>query len=94
MIRRRASGWSIGARILAAVVGGYAVTYCMTAMLVGALPMTRGDAVIAAPLMAWIVYVAVVLWCFTARSLMQAVTPLAAIILVALAWHLVLACAG
>ena len=62
------------ARPLAAVAGGYALTTAFTAAAAMALAQrsTRVDAVLAATLLAWLVYVLAIAWVFFARTAWQA----------------------
>ena len=55
-------------RVLAATLGGYAFTYAFTAALARLLPLAPVDAVMVASLPSFLVYLAVVLWAFAARS--------------------------
>lgn len=59
---------SIVSRLLAALLGGYALTYAATAALAKALPVEPVDAVIIASLPAFALYTAVIIWAFAARS--------------------------
>lgn len=84
----RSQGWSgtqagaITARILSAVVGGYALAYSATAFLSVYLPMSRPDRVSLASLACFIVWVAAILYAFGARSPWRAVWVPAALSLV------------
>lgn len=55
-------------RSLAAAIAGYGFTATITALLAVILPLPRTEATTAATLMSIFVYVAAVLWAFTARS--------------------------
>ncbi|GAA6132360.1 iron transporter [Halopseudomonas sabulinigri] len=52
------------ARVLLAVVGGYAFTYSVTAALARLLPGERIDAAISATLLSFLVYTGYVLWVY------------------------------
>lgn len=64
---------AVTARILGAVVGGYALAYTATAFLSVYLPMARPDRVSLASLACFIVWVAAILYAFGARSPWRAV---------------------
>lgn len=71
-------------RILLAVVGGYALTYCATAALARLLPFERIDAAISATLLSFALYTFYVLWVYAVplrRGLLSllALVPLALI---------------
>lgn len=61
--------WPVVNRILLAILGGYAITYGFTAALARVLPMARVDALIAATLPSFVVYLIFIIWAFTAKSL-------------------------
>lgn len=65
---------AVASRTLAAVAGGYALTAAFTAAAAMALAQrsTRVDAVLAATLLAWLVYVLAIAWVFFARTAWQA----------------------
>lgn len=63
---------SIVSRILAAVLGGYALATSSGAALAGLLPASRADAVLGAMLSAFAIHAAAVLWAFAARSATRA----------------------
>ena len=56
-------------RLLAAVLGGYLLTYCFTAALARLLPVERPDAVLASTLLSFVLYTAFILWAFAVHSL-------------------------
>ena len=62
----------IVSRILAAAVGGYGLAYSASGALALTLPMARPDAVLVGAMIAFVLYTAAVLWCFAARSAVQA----------------------
>ena len=59
------------ARILAASVGGYALAYAFTGALALLLPVPRPDAVYISAMLAFLLYVTVILWAFAARSVLR-----------------------
>lgn len=68
----------IAARVLAAGLGGYVVASVGAAALAAVLPMPRGDAVMAAVLLSFAIYVAAIVWAFAARSALRALCGIAA----------------
>ena len=60
--------WGIASRVLAALVGGYAVAYAVTAFLAVYLPLARPDRVVFSSLASFAVWAAVVIYVFAARS--------------------------
>ncbi|MBB4867970.1 glucan phosphoethanolaminetransferase (alkaline phosphatase superfamily) [Pseudomonas nitritireducens] len=64
---------AVTARILSAVVGGYALAYAATAFLSVYLPMSRPDRVSLSSLACFIVWVAAILYAFGAKSPWRAV---------------------
>lgn len=64
--------WAVLSRILAAVVGGYALASIAAAGMAVWLPMTRVDAVVTASMLAFVVYALAVMWVFAARNTWRA----------------------
>jgi hypothetical protein len=64
---------AVVARILSAVVGGYALAYTATAFLSVYLPMSRPDRVSLSSLACFIVWVAAIIYAFGAKSPWRAV---------------------
>jgi ABC-type Fe3+-siderophore transport system permease subunit len=60
--------WGIASRVLAALVGGYAVAYAVTAFLAVYLPLARPDRVVFSSLASFAVWTAVVIYVFAARN--------------------------
>ena len=60
--------WGILSRLLAALLGGYAVAFFSVALLSYLLPLPRADAVLLASLPGFAVEVGAVLWAFAAKS--------------------------
>lgn len=56
-------------RIIAATIGGYVLAAAVSACLSYVLPMPRADAALTGLLISFVIYVAVVMWVFAARSL-------------------------
>ncbi|WP_236172822.1 DUF3649 domain-containing protein [Pseudomonas pseudonitroreducens] len=73
---------AVAARILSAVVGGYALAYTATAFFSVYLPMSRSDRVSLASLACFIVWVAVIIYAFGAKSPWRAVWAPAALSIV------------
>jgi hypothetical protein len=67
--------WSIASRVLAAIVGGYALAALLSAVLALALPRisnaSRADAVLISTLLSFVVYTVVALWVFCARTALR-----------------------
>ena len=78
------SYWPVTARALAAIVGGYLLTYCFTAALARLLPLNRFDATIVASLTSFVIYLAFILWAFATHSLRRVAASLLAAIPLAL----------
>lgn len=64
--------WAVASRVLAAILGGYAVAYAATAFLAVYLPLIRADRVTFASLACFAVYTAAILYAFGARSALRA----------------------
>lgn len=59
-------------RVIGAVLGGYGFSAALVALLtvgLGALGLARSEAVVAASLLGFVVYLLVLLWAFSVRSL-------------------------
>lgn len=73
--------WRVASRVLAAALGGYALTSLATAVTVLALPRlgfsTPAQAVLTATLWSFAFYAAVVVWVFSTRSAARAWSGLA-----------------
>lgn len=68
---RRTTAVSVGLRVIGTLGGGYAFTAAWVALLAVALsfaPIARSEAVTAAALMGYLLYLAVLLWGFSVRS--------------------------
>ena len=63
--------WAIAARVLAALVGGYAVAYTVTAFLAVYLPLARPDRVVFSSLASFAVWTLVVIYVFAARRVLR-----------------------
>lgn len=64
--------WGIAARSVLAVFGGYGVAALAAASLSLALPLPRPQAVLAATMLAFVVYCGVVIWAFCSASVRRA----------------------
>lgn len=64
--------WAVASRVLAAILGGYAVAYAATAFLAVYLPLIRADRVTFASLGCFAVYAVAILYAFGARSALRA----------------------
>jgi len=62
------SPWSVASRVLAALVGGYALAYGFAAFLSVYLPLARPDRVAFAGMFSFAVWTAAVIYVFAARS--------------------------
>ncbi|AOE87289.1 DUF3649 domain-containing protein [Pseudomonas sp. TCU-HL1] len=81
--------WDVTARVLAAILGGYAAAYAATAFLSVYLPLVRSDRVVFASLSCFAVYTFAILYAFAARSALSAWLVLVAVtVLMALAAYL------
>lgn len=70
MVSRLGAGRAnILARTAAAVVGGYAASVLLSVCVANVFPMPKADSVLAAVLLSFVFYAAVVLWAFSARTL-------------------------
>ena len=81
---------AVAARVLLAVLGGYALAALATAGLALTLPMARAEAVTTATLLSFAIYAGAVVWVFAARRLASACVGLAvpALALGGLVWLL------
>lgn len=61
----------VASRILAAIIGGYALTSALSVLLALLLPVSRSEATLAATMLSFALYAAVVLWVFAARNVMH-----------------------
>lgn len=62
----------VASRAAAAILGGYMLAACATAVASLLLPLARADAVIMATLLSFAVYACAALWVFAARSAWRA----------------------
>ena len=60
--------WAVASRTAAALFGGYLVTYASAALLTVVLPMSRINRAVTASLLSFVVWTAVAVWVFAARS--------------------------
>ena len=80
-------------RVLGGVAGAYALTAALVALLSAALPLTglaRSEAVVLAAMLGFVVYLLLLLWAFSVRSLKQlwAVLVIGTVLCTALAAYL------
>lgn len=82
--------WLVASRVAAAVLGGYALTSAATLVVAQLLPLPRAQAVLAATMLSFAVYAAVVLWTFHAPSLKRlwSVIILGTALFCAISWGL------
>jgi protein-S-isoprenylcysteine O-methyltransferase Ste14 len=62
----------VASRIAAAALGGYLLASLSSICLAWTLPLARPEAVVSSMMLAFIVYLIVVLWCFACRSASRA----------------------
>jgi len=62
----------VAVRLLAAIVGGYALTAIAMSLLAVLLPASRVDAVMTATLLSFPLYAVAIMWAFAARSAWRA----------------------
>ncbi|UVE16892.1 DUF3649 domain-containing protein [Pseudomonas sp. LS44] len=81
MAKNQASPWGITSRVLAAIVGGYALAYGFTAFFTVYLPLARPDRVVFSSILCFAVWTAAVIYVFAARSATRAWLVLAGLTL-------------
>lgn len=64
--------WQVASRVLAAALGGYALTSVATVALALLWPLPRAHAVLAATMLSFTVYTVAVIWVFSTRSVVRA----------------------
>lgn len=64
--------WNVASRTVLAVAGGYAVAALATASLSLALPLPRAQAVMAATLLSFALYCALIVWAYSAATALRA----------------------
>ena len=79
---------SVCSRVVAAIVGGYGLATTASIVLAGVMPGPRTDAVLAAIMLSFAVYVGAILWAFAARTAWRAWQGLlgAVVVCAVLAW--------
>ncbi|HSV54373.1 MAG TPA: iron uptake protein [Burkholderiaceae bacterium] len=87
----RAGRFAIALRIAAALPGGYAFTAALVALLSVALPLAglaRSEAVVLAAMLGFVLYLPLLLWAFSVRSLARlwAVLASGTVLALGLAW--------
>ena len=63
---------SVASRVVAAILGGYALTALATMALAISLPMSKAEASMAATLLSFLIYTCAVIWVFATRTAMRA----------------------
>lgn len=61
--------WQVTSRVLAAVLGGYALTSAATVLLAQVWPLPPAQAVAASTMLSFALYAGVIVWIFTAKRL-------------------------
>jgi hypothetical protein len=69
-------GFSIVSRLLAAVLGGYALASAVAVLLAAVLPIPRAEAALAGMQWSFVAHVAVAIWAFSPVSLLRMWTVL------------------
>ncbi|HEY0917526.1 MAG TPA: hypothetical protein VGE22_21775 [Solimonas sp.] len=84
-MKARHDNWSgrgaVLSRLLAALLGGYALSALLTAVLALHLPLERSEAMLVGTMLSFLVYALAVMWAFAARHALRAWTGLLAPIL-------------
>lgn len=80
--------WLVFFRLLVGFIGSYVltayITVTMVMIMVRLLPMPRVDAVLLSSMLSYVWYLGVIIWCFSARSLLK-MTGIMILLIVALA---------
>jgi hypothetical protein len=80
--------WLVFFRLLVGFIGSYVltayITVTMVMIMVRLLPMPRVDAVLLSSMLSYVWYLGVIIWCFSARSLLK-LTGIMILLIVALA---------
>lgn len=63
---------AVASRVIAAILGGYALTSLATFALARLLPLSKSEASMTATLLSFFIYACVVIWAFAARSAWRA----------------------
>ena len=61
--------WMVASRVLAAVVGGYALTSAATVLLALVWPLPQAQAVLASTMLSFTLYTVVIVWIFAVKRL-------------------------
>ncbi|SLM50121.1 conserved membrane protein of unknown function [Nitrospira japonica] len=69
---KKISWHDVASRVVAASVGGYAMTYAVTICVTVLLPLSRTEAVLSAAMMSFLFYVGAIIWAFAAATPMRA----------------------
>ena len=62
--------WMVASRVLAAVVGGYALTSAATVLIALILPLPKAQAVMASSMLSFALYAAILVWVFSAKRVL------------------------
>ena len=76
-MRRQASlspayRWAVFSRVMAAAVGGYALTSAVTVLLALIWPLPKAQALLAATMLSFTIYTIAVIWVFNTRTATRA----------------------
>lgn len=69
---KKSQTWPTLSRVIAALLGGYAFTYALTAALARVLPADNVDALVISTLLSFAVYTLAILWSFGCRTAWRA----------------------
>ncbi|UUD62329.1 DUF3649 domain-containing protein [Pseudomonas seleniipraecipitans] len=64
--------WLVASRVLAAALGGYALTSALTVLLSLVWPLPKSQAVLSATMLSFTLYAVAVIWVFSVRSVTRA----------------------
>lgn len=87
--RDAAYRWAVASRVAGAVTAGYAVAGAATVLLTLVLPLPRGQALLTATMLSFLIYACAVIWAYTASTATRAWIGLglaASVMTVASAW--------
>lgn len=60
--------WLVASRVIGAAIGGYALVSAASVLMALVLPLPQAQAVLASMMISFILYVVVVIWAFSTRS--------------------------
>lgn len=61
--------WMVASRVLAAVLGGYALTSAATVVMALVWPLPQAEAILASTMLSFALYAGVIVWIFSAKRL-------------------------